>query len=47
MKVKNRPKTVIHDRPLYGKQFKDVEFGCAPTKDIRLIFPLVPGTISV
>jgi len=25
-----RPKRVIHDRPLYGKQLNDMEFGCRP-----------------
>jgi len=28
--VSHRPKRVIHDRPLYGKQFNHMQYGCVP-----------------
>jgi hypothetical protein len=31
----SRPKIVIHDRPLYGKQFCIMEFICVPTTAVQ------------
>jgi hypothetical protein len=37
-----RPLRVIHDRPLYGKQFNYMEFDCVPTADTQYFYRINP-----